>query len=230
VILGVILGNAQASAQPSSVLFIGDSHSVGTFGKTLDTLLRAKPSRLTMTVASCGVSPSAFLQGLKTKCGFLSLDLNWKEKRATSARTPLIEDLIETVQPELTIVVLGANLINWATTKPEYAAKQTRELAEKITNLGSECLWVGPPNGRNKPLDKLTTLYDMLKRETKGLCRFFDSRPESVAFLDFEKLAKQAGKSGDGVHYDSLGSVGRTAMRMWAKEVYLKVRQWTLLN
>jgi len=220
---------AKAQEHPS-VLFIGDSHSVGTFGKTLDTLFRSNPNRKMMTVASCGVSPNAFLQGLSTKCGFLSLDLNWNETKKTKSKTPLMDDLSELVKPDLTVVALGANLINWATSKPEFSARQTRELAQKISASGSKCLWVGPPNGRNKPIDKLTTLYEMLMRETKDYCMFFDSRPESLSFLDFEELSKKANKSGDGVHYDSLGQVGRTAMRKWAREVFIKAKVWNLNN
>ena len=68
-------GNFSGSIGPGTkVLEIGDSHSVGTFGKELDAKLRGTGAQVS-TYASAGATASTFTQGKSTKYGY------W-EKRA----------------------------------------------------------------------------------------------------------------------------------------------------
>lgn len=210
----------EGAAQPS-VLVIGDSHATTTFGRSLDLLLRTLDARVT-TVGSCGVSPSAFLRGLNAQCGYLKLeagDPDWVVIRKKKAKTPLLFELLAETQPALTIVELGANQIHSAWRNPERAAKDIAAVADAIQEGGSECLWVGPPAGRDevKPHQKIEHLYGVLQTVLAGRCRLLDSRPSALPFLDYERIAP---KAGDGRHWDNIGIRGQQAARRWALEVF----------
>lgn len=204
-----------------SVLVIGDSHATTTFGRSLDLLLRTLDARVT-TVGSCGVSPNAFLRGLHAQCGYLKLESgepDWVVTSKKQAKTPLLHELLADHQPDLTIVELGANQIHSAWRNPEGAAKDIATLADAIRESGSQCLWVGPPAGRDavKPRQKIAHLYRVLGAALADRCRLLDSRPEALPFLDYERLAPTAG---DGRHWDGIGIRGQQAARRWALEVF----------
>lgn len=219
-------GLALPSAFPEervSILLIGDSHTVGTFGKTLDTLLRAVPNSAVHTVGSCGMSPDAFLRGYETPCGYLEYDWELRETSATKHPTPLIGALLERLKPGTVIVALGANQINTAMTNPAKARADIETLSQAIASSGARCVWVGPPNGRNKPLDKETNLYTILMEATAGRCELFDSRVGKLPYLSYDAISREAGIAGDGAHYDALGAKGRAALRRFALDVYRAV-------
>lgn len=212
--------SVEISERPS-VLVIGDSHATTTFGRSLDLLLRTLDARVT-TVGSCGVSPDAFLHGLNAQCGYLKLEAgepDWVVIRKKKAKTPLLFELLAETQPALTIVELGANQIHSAWRNPEAAASDIAAVADAIREGGSECLWVGPPAGRDevKPHQKIEHLYNVLGTVLAGRCRLLDSRPSALPFLDYERIAP---KAGDGRHWDNIGIRGQQAARRWALEVF----------
>jgi len=212
----------------NSVLVIGDSHATSTFGKALDLLLRTLPDTQVTTVGSCGVTPQAFLDGTPSHCGVLEIaraEPDWIVK-AQKGKTPQIEKLLSTWRPKLTVVELGANQIHRAYRDPEGAVAESRALAEAIRASGSRCLWVGPPGGREqeKPKHKMNFLYSVLKQGVADLCTFTDSRPSSLAFLDYERVTKSRRRKGDGRHFDAIGVVGQQMARRWALSVFRSAR------
>ena len=219
----VLLLSASASAD-ERVLVIGDSHATSTFGKALDLLLRTLPDTEVTTIGSCGVTPSAYLEGKASNCGNLQIaksEPDWIV-RASAGNTPKIQTLLDTWDPTLTIVELGANQIHRAYKNPEGAANEARMLAEAIRASGSKCLWVGPPFGRDfaKPTHKMQFLYSVLEHGVSDLCSFTDSRPSALTFLDYERVTKNKRRKGDGRHFDAIGVVGQGMARRWALSVF----------
>jgi len=216
--VGVFAVSVQASGDPElpvfvppaagqRVAFIGDSHSVGSFGQEMDALLRARGA-LVWTTAVCGSSPDWYFRDAQIQCGFFFRDSDGETERGTRGRlTPRLATLLETAKPDFTVVALGANLINLT---PEYARRTTRPMVEAIAESESRCVWVGPPHGRNKPKEKLDALYVALRETTQDLCLFVDSRP----YIHYPDTG------GDGAHYDHLGPEGRRMAREWAQKVF----------
>ena len=77
------------------VLFIGDSHSVTTFGRTLDEKLRSLPDTEVQTVASCGAVARYFWVGTNTRCGFFFRDVQGNISRGMRGPTPLLKNIFE---------------------------------------------------------------------------------------------------------------------------------------
>src|SRR5271168_2733692 len=97
------------------VLLIGDSHSVGVFGQTLDELLRGVQGAVVRTYASCGMGEDAWYHGTHTKCGYLERvpdGQGVRSRSALKAPTPLLPKLlaapVEEGYARLTIVELGS--------------------------------------------------------------------------------------------------------------------------
>ncbi|MCC7443142.1 MAG: SGNH/GDSL hydrolase family protein [Bdellovibrionales bacterium] len=214
---------SQGSEAPS-ILHIGDSHTVGTYGETIDVLLRSIPGARVKTVGSCGISPNGFLDGLTTSCGLKVYGLDQLEVSSNNVKTPKIDDLLSEVRPTLVVIELGANQINTATSQPNVQREFVDRLVSKIVATGASCLWVGPPHGRNKPEPKYSNLVRLLQEGIDGRCAFLDSRPEKFPWLDYNVVSAAAGVAGDGAHYDALREHGRTAVRKWAGEVFRAVR------
>lgn len=51
-------------------------------------------------------------------------------------------------------------------------------------------------------------------------CKIIKSDPQTLPFLDFNKLIVQAKQQGDAIHYDSLGATGRDAAKKWADHAF----------
>jgi len=187
------------------MLLVGDSHTVGTFGRTLDALLRTLPAEAA-TYASCGSSPEWWFSGHSTPCGYFQNDLNGHATTATQHPTPLLADLVAEVHPTVVVAALGANLVNASL---DVVAAQSEKLAQAIHGAGARCIWVGPPHGRNKPEPGFSRFYEALEKAVSPDCAFVDSRP----------YTHYPDQGGDGIHYDSLGEPGKTIARAWAKSV-----------
>lgn len=189
--------------QPVTVLFIGDSHAVGSFGKREDELLRAIPGFSVATYASCGSSPQSWFTKEKTGCGYFFKDADGRERRGLEAETPLIADLLKAHQPRYTVVALGANLYGGPL---EWVRDTSAEMAQAIVRSGSRCVWIGPPQGRNEPEPELGRLFDILRAAVGPYCLLIDSR----------KYTAYPAVGGDGIHFDSIGESGQRTAEEWA--------------
>jgi hypothetical protein len=182
----------QTTAKPATstgtdVLYIGDSHSVGCFGTTLDNSLRAltpsgakSPLRVS-SYSTCGSSTRSWLKGSnRTSCGFRACGPSQTKCGASSSTkgsAPILSSLLGSEKPRLTVVALGANDLqkNYSL---ESAKAEVASLIKQIHASGSQCLWVGPPQEGTAfvSLAKYNAFVSALSAtvEAEG-CKFVDS-------------------------------------------------------
>lgn len=120
-------------------------------------------------------------------------------------------------KPDLVVIELGANdqkvisddkgrVSTW-NLKQEYLKRSQyiKEMISHVEDSGAQCLWVGPPMGRNKSWKKQRTLYRMLKKSIGHRCRFFNSN------------SYKATKCSDGIHFNC--PQDRPEAARWAQNV-----------
>jgi hypothetical protein len=208
-----------ATVSPSfaaDILYIGDSHSTGCFGRTLDLSLRTlktkensqspEKSVAVLTQASCGSASSHWMKsnGHVTRCGALTCDASGTCESRNS-KTDSIGVLLEKEKPKVTVVALGTNMIKG---KRDQTESETRSLIMKIKESGSQCIWIGPPQAAlffspetkfNEFVEKLETVV-----ESEG-CRFVSSS---------DKTARENLNDSMGLHY------GCKDAERWAKKTF----------
>lgn len=190
------------------VLYIGDSHSVGVFGHSITTLIRdALPKNVAfMAAASCGSEPRWWLDGKITNCGLRTLYPNGFDDEIHKAQTPKIAELLNIVQPKITIVQLGSNLVLM---NDEEREKATDEMMALVEHKGGQCVWVSAPDSRKFSSAELGNVYELLKKlAKKHRCKLIDSR----------KYTKYPA-GGDGLHYG--GKDGVPIAKYWAEKVFV---------
>lgn len=190
------------------VLYIGDSHSVGIFGHSITTLIRDMlPKNVAfMAVASCGSEPRWWLDGKTTNCGLRTLYPNGFDNEIHKAQTPKIAELLNIVQPKITIVQLGSNLLLMNNEERE---KATDEMMGLLEHKGGQCVWISAPDSRKFSSTELGNVYELLKKlAKKHHCKLIDSR----------KYTKYPA-GGDGLHYG--GKDGAPIAKYWAEKVFM---------
>ena len=130
----------------STVLFIGDSHSVGHFGMKLDKLLRGNYDQV-QTIASCGSVAEWFFTGQKTRCGYYYRDLNGLLRHGNSAPTPKLTSALPKLKPESIIIALGAN---YTYASDSFMRSDIKRLLDHTETFTKNCLWVASPH-KKKP-------------------------------------------------------------------------------
>lgn len=226
--------NTKLINQDSRVLHIGDSHTVGYYGKEMDKLFRETGAKV-MTLGSSGSAPSSWLNGYVTKSGFRMIDESGKDKVPSDLRiidketerklkngqlkewqiptkTPNLNELINNFKPNVIVFSLGANLIH---AKPETIEKQVRDVCELAKATGAKIVWVGPPDGRpdKKPDEVQNKLYEHIQKVASEYAYFIDSRP----FTDYPPSM-----GGDGVHFH--GKQGEKISKEWSKQVFNQIQ------
>lgn len=189
------------------ILFIGDSHSVGSFGIQEDALLRGVKGFRVATYAICGSSPQSWFQGDRTPCGYFLKDTAGREQRGLEMDTPLIANLLKRHQPRYTVIELGANMYGGSA---EWVEQTANELAMAIVNSGSKCIWIGPPRARVQPEPELGRVFSSLQKGVVPYCMLFDSRN----FTSYPPVG------GDGIHFNSLGEPGQHIAENWALSAF----------
>lgn len=192
---------------PPVILFIGDSHSVGSFGIQEDALLRRVNGFHVATYAICGSSPQSWFAGTKTSCGYFVSDTDGKEQRGWERDTPLLVNLLALHRPSYTVVELGANMYGGSI---EWVEQTSHEMAMAIVNSGSKCIWIGPPQARLQPEPELGRMFEALRAGVGQYCLLFDSR----------KFTTYPATGGDGIHFNSLGESGQHIAENWALSAY----------
>jgi hypothetical protein len=211
----VLIGTAAlplpSSEAHGSILYIGDSHSVGTFGRSLDGLLRARyGDDRVWSYASCGSRTSHWISGRRTTCGYSETLPGALTHRTRRHRTPLLQDLLVAHRPVLTVVSLGGNHRGQ---RQEVFVANVRALAQLIRDQGSQCLWIGPPPGRQRrPTRGLnrSEIQDLLPTVLADLCTVIDSRH----YVTYPR------RGGDGIHFDGIRHGGSALARQWARGVF----------
>ncbi len=191
----------------SRVLHIGDSHSCGVYGKTIDGLMRDTGASVN-TVAVAGSNPTYFMKGTTTKCGYYSKDENGKVTEpywTTPMQTPLLQNLIDSYKPTVLCVSLGANMVG-------YGESTIRSMIESVCDKGKaagcKIVWVGPPDSRIQDNSQVNSLYNILKSE---IAKYDGVLVDSRQYTDYPA------SGGDGLHYS--GTEGTAKAKTWANSV-----------
>jgi len=191
------------------VLHIGDSHTVGIYGSTIDAAMRETGAQV-RTIGVAGSSPSWWYQGTVTKCGYYARNekgavdrpADWKTPRAT----PSLPEMIREYKPSVLVVSLGANLFgaSEATVK-----RETQQIIDTAKAAGCTLVWVGPPRAREsvKSFAAQDRLCETIKTTIGTQGTFVDSRP----------FTKYPSNGGDGLHY--WGTEGTKIAKAWADSV-----------
>lgn len=192
----------------TKVLQIGDSHSVGAFGKELDAKLRGTGAQVS-TYASAGATASTFVNGKSTKYGYWENKADGSSRTVgygKSAQTPRLDQLIAKERPSVIVVNLGANFRG---SNPKGQVDQLGQVAQKH---GIPIVWVGPPK----------TAKDT--SNPNSLAKFDQEMASAVApygkYISSNRHTPQY-SGGDGIHYG--GQKGTQLAKQWAGGVFSEI-------
>jgi hypothetical protein len=195
------------------LLYVGDSHTVGTFGQELDRLLRtAEAPAEVASYGSCGSSPVWWNTGHPTNCGYFEHVEASQPKHVPGALTPLLDDLLSRFKPSVTVVELGANE---ATSPPETVRADAGAMMKAISSAGSKCIWIGPPSSRFFDPVQYTAMYAGLADAAAD---------QGCTLIDSRQWTSYPATGGDGIHYDSLGPAGVEMAKDWAAKAFEAIR------
>jgi len=199
------------------VLYLGDSLSIGAFGRTLDRSMRSAGFEV-HTVVAGGASPYYWLdryQPMPCTIGFWEKSPS-RERRVGYVRAvPKIEDLIEQHEPNVVVVQTGINL--YATLRSKRRSKEenvaeVRSLIDQmcyaVADAGALSYWVLPPDSHEERYpeslqEELESIMAEVVNEYEG--EVFESQ-EVTEFVDPYPAT-------DGIHY------GPEEARGWAEKV-----------
>jgi hypothetical protein len=203
-LLPLLLAAFSAPAFCGTVLFIGDSHSVGPFGWKLDELLRGAGQH-TAAYASCGSIAQWWVTGKPTPCGYFFRGLDGKTNKGVKGPTPIFTDLLARVNPDVVVVEMGANYENLPS--DEFAVKDMGAMADMIKAAGAACFWVTKPDSRVAHAG-IPRILDITSKAVAGKCKLFDST----------KVTQYPPAGGDGTHY--WFKEGLPIANAWAQDVF----------
>ncbi|MGK5083364.1 hypothetical protein WDW37_08655 [Bdellovibrionota bacterium FG-1] len=204
-----------------SLLVVGDSHTAGTFGQTLDIALRQIPDAQVATYGICGASPINYFSGRGTACGAYQHPIQGPARISQTASTPLLKTLLAQNHPTAVIVALGANLYRASV---QEVRKQFDRMFGAIKEAGSSCFWIGPPSERFISAEKQEGFYGVFKDI---------AAQRDCALIDSREWTHYPEQGGDGIHYDGLFAVvqgkrvniGVPIARDWANAVAQKITE-----
>ncbi len=198
------------------VLYLGDSMSMGAFGRTFDSQLRAAGFEVYTCVAG-GATPYYWLSRYKpiaSDIGFWKKTPSGERRQRTVKAVPKVEQLIKLYNPDIVVVQTGTNL--YASLRSKRRSKEgnvrevenlCRNMAEAVTGEGRRCYWISPPDAHPQryPVALQRELATLTKRVVGPYGRVFDSRAVTKFVDPYPKT--------DGIHY------GPTEARQWAQRV-----------
>lgn len=200
----LLLALFSAHIQASTVLFVGDSHSVGPFGWALDQHMRDAGHDVA-TYASCGSIPKWWSTGQKTSCGFFSRDLKGTKTSLTNSPTPLIDSLLADIKPDVVVMEFGGNYLK--TPSADYITQDIKSFVKKVKDSGARCLWITQPDSRTNR-SEIPRVAHLIKEAIGKDCPIFESY----------NVTKYPTTGGDGTHYWS--TEGTPNAKKWAKAAF----------
>ena len=193
------------------VLFLGDSFSVGAFGRTFDQALRNAGFEVYTSVAGGG-SPYYWLSAYPP----VSIDITYWERTPSSQRrlrsisaVPKLETLMAKWQPDIVVVQTGTNL--YASLRSSRRSKEAnvREVESLVSKMGraisaggARCFWITPPSASTNtyPQELQDEMLAITRRAVSPYGRIFDS---------YAVTERPTGS--DGIH------LGPSKARAWAQ-------------
>jgi lysophospholipase L1-like esterase len=190
-----------------NILFIGDSHTAGPFGKNIHNLLSENHNVVTLGHSSSApihwlgdkvykLSGGAFNQmSFNGKTYLNGNPTHWRVKVNVPKITPLLQDAAYHsswplgFEPDLIVIALGANdaraLSDQSGNINAYQyAKRQEAIEEMLELVAGKCIWIGPPMGKKKTEANQTVLYEFLEKNVKGVCPFMSSNHYNVQGCD----------------------------------------------
>jgi len=206
--LSVLLTLSTAPVSFSKTLIITDSHGEGAFGMELSTLLEKKGE--TVSAFAVGGSTAAdWNHGLQQIWGYWEYRTGKAEIRYNKPITPKVENLLQVEKPDAIIIELGTNLI-WKPIEEE-AKEEIRVLLDTVKKSGAKCYWVGPPDLRPKPEDRVQReleIRELLDRMVSA---------QDCELIQSWSFTRYPSAGGDGIHYDIIPQIGPELARQWAR-------------
>ena len=198
------------------VLYLGDSHSIGAFGRELDTQMRRAGLEV-YTVVSGGATPYYWLSDhgpISCSIGHWVKTPTGETRRKYIRAVPKIETLLKKYNPDVTIIQTGTNLYATLRSKRRPKPANVRILSSLIEDMcrvttsgGRQCYWITPPDAhpRRYPSSLQNEMVSIMTGVAGKYGRVFDSRKVTRFTDPYPKT--------DGIHY------GPTEAREWANLV-----------
>ena len=200
VALSIAIAATSALQAEEKVLYLGGSHSLGSFGESLDSELRQSRLNVT-TVVDGGAGPYHWLKSYQS---FPCENGYWEkssttERRVSSIRTvPKIESLIEAYSPDYVVIQTEWNL--YATLRSPRRLKSENilevkflinQMCKAIKNSGAKAYWILPPHSHEvrhslQLQEELITLmidvieeYEFAYFDSSNVTRYTANYPEN---------------------------------------------------
>ena len=198
------------------ILYLGDSMSMGAFGKTFDSRLREEGFSVYTYVAG-GATPYYWLSKyapIASNIGFWHKSPFEDRRIRKIDAVPKVEGLIEDCDPDIVVVQTGTNLYASLVSKRRTREGNVQEveglcrnMARAVTKDGIKCYWIAPPSSHPEryPVGLQQEMEELMKRVVGKYGRVFDSRRVTEYIDPYPK--------NDGIHY------GPTEARQWARIV-----------
>lgn len=205
-----------AATKKKRILYLGDSMSMGAFGKTLDREMRAAGHEVYTFVAG-GATPYYWLSRystIKGPIGYWEKTPSKENRKSVTRGVPKVESLLERFDPDVVVVQTGTNL--YATLRSKRRSKENNvkeiegllnHMVEAATQGGRQCYWITPPQAHpgRYPTELQAELAELTKRVVSREAKVFDSRRVTKYTDPYPK--------NDGIHY------GPTEAKQWAAHV-----------
>ena len=194
------------------VLYLGDSFSMGTFGRTFDQSLRTGGFEVYTSICGGG-SPYYWLKAYPP----VAVNIGYWEKTPVSDKrvrsikaVPKIESLLAKWDPDIVVVQTGTNLYSQLRKKSrskEANIKEVEGLTTKmcraIKSSGAKVYWITPPSASTRTYPQ--ALQDEMLAITQRAVRPYGKVFDSYAVTEFPETS-----GSDGIH------LGPTEARAWA--------------
>jgi lysophospholipase L1-like esterase len=194
------------------ILHIGNSHTVGTYGRELHRLLQNVGAEVN-TYGSSGSGASSWLRGYTAKTTAvppgIQITPDGSEDITPSGSsyvTPLLKTLIDEHKPDIVLISLGANM-RWM--KEPAIAQDMKDFITIAKNKGAKLVWVGPPPQKDDMVDRSKYL-----NFNKILMKY--TIPNGKFILSSPFIKEYAGT--DGLHFNTPD--GENIAKSWAKGVF----------
>ena len=195
------------------ILYLGDSMSMGAFGRTFDSRLREAGFSVYTYVAG-GATPYYWLSRydpIPSNIGFWHKSPDKDMRIRSIDEVPKVEGLIKDYDPDIVVVQTGTNLYASLVSKRRSREGNIQEveglcrnMAKATTRDGTQCYWIAPPSSHPEryPVDLQQEMEDLMKRVVGEYGRVFDSRRVTEYIDPYPQ--------NDGIHY------GPTEAKQWA--------------
>ncbi len=205
------------AAQPK-ILYLGDSLSMGAFGRTLDEQLRSRKNEVHTYVAG-GASPYYWLSRFEP----ISCSIGYWEKTPNAQRrvgyvraVPKVEALLKKIKPDVVVIQTGVNLYATLRSKRREHTENVKlvegliaDMCRAVHSTGAHSYWITPPESHPKRFSPALQqqLSEIMKRVVGGLGgQIFQSAEVTTWTASYPS-------NSDGIHYGPDQSID------WANQV-----------